>query len=86
MVYSFNLNDKIVLITGGYGHLGKAITESLLYHGATVYVLARDNKKFLDSFKDAAINTDKLFFEKCDISYTDDIINAFKNIEGKNGK
>lgn len=86
MVYSFNLNDKIVLITGGYGHLGKAITESLLYHGATVYVLARDNKKFLDSFKDSAVDTDKLFFEKCDISLTVDIINAFKNIESKTGK
>ncbi len=86
MVYSFNLNNKIVLITGGYGHLGKAITESLLFHGATVYVLARDNKKFLESFKDSEVNCDKLFFEKCDISSTDDIINAFKNIESSSGR
>lgn len=86
MVHTFNLNNKIVLITGGYGHLGKAITESLLFHEATVYVLGRSNSKFLETFKDSNVKKDNLFFEKCDISSSDDIINAFKNIESKTGK
>jgi gluconate 5-dehydrogenase len=85
MVYTFDLNNKIVILTGGYGHLGKAITESLLFHGATVYVLGRDNDKFIDSFKDSDVIKEKLFFEKCDVSKTDDIRDAFKNIESKTG-
>ena len=36
-----NLKDKIILITGGYGYLGKGIVNSLLAHDAEVYVLGR---------------------------------------------
>ena len=46
MVYTFDLNDRVIIVTGGYGYLGKAITESLLFHGARVYVLGKDKEKF----------------------------------------
>lgn len=82
MIRTFNLDNNVVLITGGYGHLGSAITESLLFHGAQVYILARDNDKFLQSFD----TVDNLFFEYCDISNTDDIKKAFNNILTKTGK
>lgn len=82
MIRTFNLDNSVVLITGGYGHLGSAITESLLYHGAQVYVLARDKDKFLQSFG----KVDNLFFECCDVSNTDEIKKAFRNIIAKTGK
>lgn len=86
MVYTFDLKGKVVLVTGGYGHLGKAITESLLYHGATVYVLGKDKKKFEDEFQ--IIDTDKsqLYFEVCDISLSEKIICAFQEVFNKEGK
>jgi len=86
MVYTFNLKEKVVIITGGYGHLGKAATESLLFHGATVYVLGRDEGKFTEAFKNSENTKEKLFFESCDISKTEDIKKAFLNIENKAGK
>lgn len=86
MVYTFDLSHKTVLVTGGYGHLGKAITESLLFHGANVYVLGRDKAKFDESFKDTDFNKDKLFFEFCDINGSDHLATAFKNIFEKEGK
>lgn len=82
MIRTFNLKNNVVLITGGYGHLGSAITESLLYHGAQVYILARDEDKFLQSFG----NVDNLFFEYCDVSKTNEIKRAFSNIIAKTGK
>jgi NAD(P)-dependent dehydrogenase (short-subunit alcohol dehydrogenase family) len=82
MIRTFNLENNVVLITGGYGHLGSAITESLLFHGAQVYVLARNNDKFLQSFE----MVDNLFFEYCDISDREDIKKAFNNIFAKTGK
>src|SRR5436190_798663 len=47
----FDLSEKVIAITGGYGHLGGAMTEGLLQHGATVLVLARSESKFEDRFK-----------------------------------
>jgi gluconate 5-dehydrogenase len=86
MIYTFNLKEKVVIITGGYGHLGTAATESLLFHGATVYVLGRDEAKFIQAFKNSECTKEKLFFESCDISKTEDIKKAFFNIEKKEGK
>lgn len=85
MVKTFNLDYKIVLVTGGYGFLGKAITESLLFHGAQVYVLGRDQDKFLNSFKEIK-DKSNLFFEYCDVSSTDEIKITFKKINDKTGK
>jgi len=87
MVKTFNLNDKVVLITGGYGFLGKAIVESLLYHQATVYVLGRDTTKHEAAFSDLS-NEDKarLHFMSCDVAQTKAIETSFKTIAGKAGK
>lgn len=73
IVHSFNLSDKVILITGGYGHLGKAITESLLFHKAKVVVLGRSKDKFQKVF----VNNTNLHFLSCDISSTTSIKNAY---------
>ena len=86
MVYTFSLKNKVIIITGGYGHLGKAITESLLYHEAIVYVLGRDEAKFNASFSNSSINTSNLHFVYADISQTDTIVSSFRTIFEKEGK
>lgn len=85
-MYTFNLQNKVILITGGYGHLGKAITESLVYHGAAVYVLGRDKNKFSEAFKGNENLGRRLHFEYCDIADTQSIKLSFKNINAATKK
>ncbi len=47
----FDLTGKVIAITGGYGHLGSAITEGLLQYGGEVLVLGRSESKCKDKFK-----------------------------------
>lgn len=83
MAINISLKGKVILVTGGYGHLGKAITDSLLQHDAKVYVLARSEIKFEDSFGPEHPN---VFFIDCDISDTLSIQNSFKRIDTIEGR
>ncbi len=79
MIYSFDLKEKIILVTGGYGHLGKAIVESFAYHNAKVYVLARDKEKFNKVFEYSELQNN-INFMKCDIAKYDSFGKVFKKI------
>jgi NAD(P)-dependent dehydrogenase (short-subunit alcohol dehydrogenase family) len=85
MVKTFDLSGKIILITGGYGYLGKAITESLIHHGGTVFVLARSKAKFDAAFQNHDQNGEKLFFTECDIADTESIKDAFRQVNKQSG-
>lgn len=80
MINSFDLTGRVIVITGGYGHLGKSIVESLLNHGAFVWVLGRDQSKHDKAFRQTKIGRDKLFFQYCDVSITKTIKEAFKTV------
>ncbi|MCX2837916.1 SDR family oxidoreductase [Salinimicrobium sp. MT39] len=80
MIYNFDLDGKIVLITGGYGYLGKAITESLIYHNAKVFVLARSKDKFESTFAQNPELNQRLKFQYCDISDSQSIRESFSSI------
>ena len=84
MIYNFDLSKKTILITGGYGYLGKAITESLLFHKATVIVLGRDENKFNDIFKSNNFLGTTLLFQHCDVSKTKSLKEAFLEISKNN--
>lgn len=81
-VYSLRLDSKVIIVTGGYGYLGKSIVESLAFHGANVIVAARTEDKFNEVFENVS-NVDFLNF---DISITDSIINGYKKVIDKYGK
>jgi NAD(P)-dependent dehydrogenase (short-subunit alcohol dehydrogenase family) len=84
MVYSFDLSEKVVVITGGYGYLGKAICESLLFHGAQVFVLGKSKDKFIQAFgKDLH---QQLYFVTCDISSTSKIQTAISEVISHRGR
>lgn len=86
MVYTFELKDKVVLLTGGYGHLGKAIAESLLYHKATLYVLGREEAKFKTAFQETSVDKSKLHFVSCDITHSENISAAFQQVFDQEGR
>lgn len=44
-----NLRDKIILVTGGTGFVGKALCALLVRLGARVFVLTRSNKRLFDT-------------------------------------
>jgi NAD(P)-dependent dehydrogenase (short-subunit alcohol dehydrogenase family) len=79
MVYTFDLSNKIILVTGGYGHLGKAIVESLAYHNAKVYVLARNESKFKNTFENSVYEKNISFVE-CDIEKQGSFEVAFETV------
>lgn len=84
MVYSFDLSGKVVVITGGYGYLGKAICESLLFHGAHVVVLGKSKDKFTSAF--GAHDIKQLSFITCDISSTSQIQTAISEVFSHQGR
>lgn len=79
--------NKVVVITGGYGHLGKAISASLSSNGAIVYVAARNENKFHNVFATELSNEDiQLNFLNCDINISESLENAFVEVIEKEGK
>ena len=73
----FNMKGKTILITGGYGYLGSAISVGLAEYGGNVCVLGRSKQKFDDIFED---NSASIEFVKCDISQTDSVREAISSV------
>ncbi len=80
----FNLKGKVSIVTGGYGHLGKSMVESLLLLGSKVIVAGRSKKKFNEVFD--GISNSKLFFHEIDIMSAPDIDSCFSNIHSEFGR
>ena len=78
----FSLKDKVVLITGGYGYLGRAVAVGLADHGARVFVLGRDREKFGQAFP----NTSSVEFESCDVSQGSSVDAALASVAGRAGR
>lgn len=77
----FDVENKVILYTGGYGHLGKEPVKYLAKHQARVYVLARDINKFQEAFDE-----ENILFQACDIADSSSIQAAFRDIYRKEGK
>jgi len=86
MTRTFDLTGKIVVITGGYGYLGAAIVESMVHHGATVYVLGRSESKFKEVFSNLLEHDSAPKFTICDISDSKSMQNAFISINSEEGR
>ena len=77
-----DLKNKKVLITGGYGHLGSAITKDLISLNAKVYCFGRNYNKFKTRFSD--LLNKKIFFVKCDVTSEKSIVRAIKIVLKEN--
>jgi NAD(P)-dependent dehydrogenase (short-subunit alcohol dehydrogenase family) len=80
-VYRIDLTGKTIMVTGGYGHLGKAIVDSLCLHGARVFVLGRNKATFNSKFQDVTVE-----FIECDISSSVSIEQAFGAVVARAGR
>lgn len=78
----FDLSGQVVLLTGGYGHLGQAIAAGLLAHGAQVVALGRDEAKFKAAFPE---RPDTLHFVACDVASTESVKAAFAQSHAQYG-
>jgi len=79
-----DIQNKVILITGGYGYLGCEMSKSLNKAGAKLYVLGRDESKFAEVFKEE--NRDNLFFMETDVSSSDSIKKSIEAIGEKESK
>lgn len=79
----FNLENKIAVVTGGYGHLGSGIVRALLKCNATVIVAGRNEEKFNITFTEEELS--KLIFKKIDIMKSYSIDNFIKEVVIKYG-
>ena len=73
----FDLTGRIVIITGGYGHLGVAMTNALLDHGANVIIAGKNETKFNERLD----NNDYLTFIETDITSSDSIKRLYRKVE-----
>ncbi|SNS56142.1 gluconate 5-dehydrogenase [Ekhidna lutea] len=77
------LSEKVILLTGGYGHLGKGIAENLALHGGKVFVAGRSYEKFKKAFKNSIENIE---FLQCDIGKEGEVRSAAGSIFESEGK
>lgn len=77
-----NVSGKVILITGGYGYLGKSISIGLKENGAQVYVLGKSEDKFNEAFPLPS----EISFIECDVSSIDKIKSAFEKVKLIEGK
>ncbi|WP_230680066.1 SDR family NAD(P)-dependent oxidoreductase [Pontibacter sp. 172403-2] len=80
----FSLQDKVALVSGGYGYLGSAISVALAQAGAETYVLGRSEAKFREAFGQDKLPN--LYFQQADISSTESIAEAFKYIHARHNR
>lgn len=78
-----DIENKVAIVTGGYGFLGFAMVEILHSLGARVYVLGRSEEKFNIKFRGFL---DNIFFHKTDVSKYDSISKTIETIGTKEGK
>lgn len=74
----FNLNNKIAIVTGGYGYLGKGMVDALLSCGCNVIVAGRSKDKHIKAFAEYSGNN--LYFQEIDIMSSESIETCFSEV------
>ncbi|MCF8360340.1 MAG: SDR family oxidoreductase [Prolixibacteraceae bacterium] len=79
----FNLKNKNAIVTGGYGHLGKGMVESLLTCGCNVIVAGRSKEKYIKAFANDTENN--IHFQDIDIMSSESIETCFSEVHKRFG-
>ena len=84
----FELNDKVVLITGGAGLYGHCVFEALLEAGGTVITASRsldNSQKLVDSLRSKGLDAHAKYVDQADhnsiINLRDEIIKEFGGLD-----
>jgi NAD(P)-dependent dehydrogenase (short-subunit alcohol dehydrogenase family) len=83
---SFSLKDKVIIVTGGYGILGKSFSESIALAGGNVVILGRDEQKGLSVVKNIEAKGGIAFFAQADVMDEDSLKRAKDLILQRFGK
>lgn len=78
----FNIAEKKIIITGGYGYLGSGISKKLCEFGAKIIVVGKNKTKAESLLNECYGNA--IFYE-CDLQGKEDIKNIFRKIFDENG-
>lgn len=82
----FDLRGKVAVITGASSGLGKQMSEAFAKQGADIVIMARRVER-LEEFREVLIkNNVRCLAIKCDVTNTEDINNAAKQVEEYFGK
>lgn len=86
MDHSFSLEEKVIIVAGGTGVLGKSFIEGIVAAGGTVGILGR-NRKIAEE-RATQINKDggKAIAICADVTNKNDLVNAKKLVLDKYGK
>jgi len=83
----FSLHEKVVLITGGSGHLGAAMSEGVLQYGAKLYIASRNEEKNAEyvNYLSKKYNKDvfHLYLDTTDITSVQEVVKEILLIEGR---
>lgn len=80
------LKNKVIIISGGYGHLGSAISKDLISLNSKVFCFGRDVKKFNKIFYKERKAKNKIFFVKCDVCKENQVRKAVQKVWKKENK
>lgn len=78
-----SLENKVIVITGGHGHLGTAISKGLGELGAKVVVLGRNKETFSEKFDQTTLS---ISFEEVDIASSQKTAEVFSKVFEKYGR
>ena len=84
--YKKNLEDKVAIVTGGSGAIGRAICCRMAAEGAIVYVCGMTESKISVVVKEITDLGGEAYATKLDVTNEENIREAFKRIIDKHGK
>lgn len=76
----FSLEGRVVLVTGGAGHLGREISRGLASFGAHVVALGRDRERF------AELETDRIECVVCDVQDETAFAKVVADVQRQHGR
>ncbi len=82
----FSLKDKVIVITGGTGILGKSFVNAVADAGANVVIIGRNEEKGNESVNEIIAKSGKAFFVKADVLKEESVKAASRAIIEKYGK
>lgn len=86
-INKMKLENKIALITGGSGGIGKAIAKTFLKEGAKVVIAAKNKKKLEDTVKELKYSENKsIKYIQTDVSKPKEVKNLIEQIKLDYGK
>jgi NAD(P)-dependent dehydrogenase (short-subunit alcohol dehydrogenase family) len=80
------MNDKVAIITGGGGGIGKAISQSMVSAGARAIIIGRDKQKAEDAIKSITKDGGVAVFYRTDLAKEQEITETVEDILAKFGK